>query len=77
MSRLEYDSGIFTLEEISCEAAYVDPGGPTCITGSTIDWFLACPQLSVSAESKVEKYTPVSKHNPVRLNIGGELSDDM
>eukprot|EP00972_Heterocapsa_arctica_P040547 5974094-Heterocapsa_arctica.AAC.1 len=34
-------TGAFTIEGASSIAAYVEPGAPTCITGSTIYWFMA------------------------------------
>eukprot|EP00972_Heterocapsa_arctica_P011699 1713457-Heterocapsa_arctica.AAC.1 len=44
-------------------------------------WTLVAPsalqEFAASAESKLETYTPVSKHSPVRLNIGGRLSEGM
>eukprot|EP00972_Heterocapsa_arctica_P072784 10745504-Heterocapsa_arctica.AAC.1 len=65
--------GECTIEGASCIAVYVEPGAPTCITGSTIDWFFVCAGLANGAESKVEGDAAVDKHKPVRLRIGGKL----
>eukprot|EP00972_Heterocapsa_arctica_P103816 15300800-Heterocapsa_arctica.AAC.1 len=60
----------------SSTAAYVEPVAPTCITGSTTDWFKVSAGLANGAESKVENDAAVDKHKPVRLIIGGRLRED-
>eukprot|EP00972_Heterocapsa_arctica_P032904 4841602-Heterocapsa_arctica.AAC.1 len=42
-----------------------------------MDWFMVSAGLANGAESKVEGYTAVAKHSPVRLKIGGRLNEDM
>eukprot|EP00972_Heterocapsa_arctica_P057822 8529481-Heterocapsa_arctica.AAC.1 len=67
--RLEPPSRKFHDRRSRCTAAYVEPGAPTCITGSTIDWFMGSAGLANAAESKVEADTPIVKHNPVRFKL--------
>eukprot|EP00972_Heterocapsa_arctica_P091943 13559967-Heterocapsa_arctica.AAC.1 len=56
--------GEFTIEGASCTAAYVEPGAPTCITGSAVDWFMVSAGLANGAESKVQRDAAVDKHKP-------------
>eukprot|EP00972_Heterocapsa_arctica_P096436 14227076-Heterocapsa_arctica.AAC.2 len=69
--------GEFTIEGASSTAAYVEPRAPTCITGSTIDWFMVSTGFANGADSKVESDAAVDKHKPVRFKVGGKLSEDM
>eukprot|EP00972_Heterocapsa_arctica_P108222 15937328-Heterocapsa_arctica.AAC.1 len=43
--------GEFTIEGASRTAAYVEPGAPTCTTGSTIDWLMVSAGLANEVES--------------------------
>eukprot|EP00972_Heterocapsa_arctica_P075823 11183994-Heterocapsa_arctica.AAC.1 len=74
------EPGTFTLENTNAKAAYVDPGSHTFSRDgvtSKLDWFLVCPELAISAAAMVNNDTHISGHSPVRLNVGGKLSEDM
>eukprot|EP00972_Heterocapsa_arctica_P009881 1453156-Heterocapsa_arctica.AAC.1 len=68
------EPGSFTIEGTNSAAAYVEPGAPTCNTGSTLDWFMVSGGLAMAAESKVESDTQIYAHSLVKLKVGGELS---
>eukprot|EP00972_Heterocapsa_arctica_P106527 15692352-Heterocapsa_arctica.AAC.1 len=67
------EPGSFATEGTNSAVAYVEPGAPTCNTGSTLDWFMVSGGLALSAESKVESDTPIYAHSPIKLKVGGEL----
>eukprot|EP00972_Heterocapsa_arctica_P071139 10508902-Heterocapsa_arctica.AAC.1 len=69
--------GICVLEGTNCSASYLDPEEATCHTGNTLDWFMVSAGLALSAETKADPDTPIYAHYPVRLRVGGILSEDM
>eukprot|EP00972_Heterocapsa_arctica_P048948 7210662-Heterocapsa_arctica.AAC.1 len=58
------EPGIVIIEGTKSAAAYVEPGAKTCITGSTLDWFMVSGGLALTAESNVESDTPIYAHCP-------------
>jgi hypothetical protein len=74
------EPGTFTLEKYCGKAAFVAPITHTYSrdgTTSKLDWFLVCPELSNSAQALVNNDTHIQGHSPVRITIGGKLSEDM
>eukprot|EP00972_Heterocapsa_arctica_P086325 12724817-Heterocapsa_arctica.AAC.1 len=74
------EPGTFTLENTNAKAAYVEPGSHTYSrdgTTSKLDWFLVCPELAILAEAVANNDTHIQGHSPVRITIGGKLSEDM
>jgi hypothetical protein len=69
--------GDCVIEGMNSSAAYLDPMGPTCFTGNTLDWFLVSGGLAITAETHVEEDTHIFTHYPVHLKIGGKLSEDL
>eukprot|EP00972_Heterocapsa_arctica_P070731 10448389-Heterocapsa_arctica.AAC.1 len=58
-------------------AAYLDPIYATCSTGNALYWFMVSGGLAIAAEITVDKDTQLYSHYPVKLKIGGKLSEDM
>eukprot|EP00972_Heterocapsa_arctica_P094600 13950408-Heterocapsa_arctica.AAC.1 len=74
------EPGTFTLENHNGKAAYVATTAHTYSRNgvtSKLDWFLVCPELACSARSAVNNDTHIQGHSPVRMTIGGLLSEDM
>jgi hypothetical protein len=69
--------GTCVIEGMNNAAAYLDPMGATCNTGSTLDWFMVSGGLAIGAETQVDNDTHIYSHYPVRLKIGGKLSEDL
>eukprot|EP00972_Heterocapsa_arctica_P065927 9727518-Heterocapsa_arctica.AAC.1 len=42
-----------------------------------MDWYMVSGGLALTAESKAKGDTQIYAHYPVRLRVGGELSNDM
>eukprot|EP00972_Heterocapsa_arctica_P067320 9935055-Heterocapsa_arctica.AAC.1 len=71
------EPGTFTIEGANSAAAYIDPGKSACHTGNTLDWRMVSGGLAMAAHIKVEQDTQIYAHYPVRLKVGGSLSQDM
>eukprot|EP00972_Heterocapsa_arctica_P058347 8607900-Heterocapsa_arctica.AAC.1 len=74
------EPGTFTLEKHSGKAGFVATTGHTYSRDgnkSNLDWFLVCSELIISAQVFVNNDTHIQGHSPVRMAIGGKLSEDM
>eukprot|EP00972_Heterocapsa_arctica_P000305 44196-Heterocapsa_arctica.AAC.1 len=69
--------GSCTIEGLKNAAAYMDPIDSTCNTGNTLDWYMISGGLAIGAETSVDTDTQIYAHYPVKLKIGGELSQDL
>eukprot|EP00972_Heterocapsa_arctica_P042040 6198878-Heterocapsa_arctica.AAC.1 len=69
--------GSCIIEGLKNAAAYMDPMDATCNTGNTLDWYMISGGLAIGAETSVDKDTQIYARYPVKLKIGGELSQDL
>eukprot|EP00972_Heterocapsa_arctica_P004047 601242-Heterocapsa_arctica.AAC.1 len=69
--------GVCIIEGTRSSAGYLDPEEVTCHTGNTLDWFMVSGGLALAAETKVDQDTQIYARYPVRLRVGGILSEEM
>eukprot|EP00972_Heterocapsa_arctica_P103983 15325398-Heterocapsa_arctica.AAC.1 len=69
--------GSCTIEGLKNAATYMDPIDATCNTGNTLYWYMVSGGLAIGAETSVDNDTQIHAHYSVKLNIGGELSQDL